>query len=186
MYQLLDLGLHSPFEVFDRYRAVLKMSTSHHALIFGASGISGWALVKEELSYPTPTTFSKVSALSKRLLSLAEAQWPDDPRLQLASGIDLTCPVDTVVRALKRKVGEVENVSHVFVFLYLDPGKDHKTLGEVNTNLIKTAAETTQKVSSKIVSFILQTGGKAYGLGLFAVLFSYDLLNVSVRAPRCC
>jgi nucleoside-diphosphate-sugar epimerase len=147
------------------------MSTNNHALVFGASGISGWALVKEALSYPTPTTFNQVTALSNRPLSLADAQWPNDPRLHLASGIDLTGPVDTVVSALKEKVNGIETVTHVFLFVYLDPGKDHKTLQEVNTNLIKTAVEATQKVSPNIKSFILQTGGKAYGLGTLTVYY---------------
>ena len=145
------------------------MAINNHALVFGASGITGWALVKEALSYPTPTTFSQVTALSNRPLSAADAQWPDDPRLQLASGIDLTGPVDAVVSALKSKVNNVETVTHVFLFVYLDPGKDHKTLVEVNTDLIRTAVEAAQKVSPNIKSFILQTGGKAYGLGMSTV-----------------
>ncbi|KIW67486.1 hypothetical protein PV04_06731 [Phialophora macrospora] len=140
------------------------MSTNNHALVFGASGISGWALVQEALSYPTPTAFNQVTALSNRPLSLADAQWPNDPRLQLASGIDLTEPVDTVISALKEKINGIETVTHVFLFVYLDPGKDQKTLKEVNTNLIKTAVEAMQSVSPNIQSFILQTGGKAYGL----------------------
>ncbi|OQV06581.1 hypothetical protein CLAIMM_11128 isoform 1 [Cladophialophora immunda] len=140
------------------------MSTNFHALVFGASGISGWALVKEALSYPSPTTFSQVTALSNRPLSISDAQWPNDPRLHLASGIDLTATVDTVVEALKEKVSNVATVTHVFLFVYLDPGKDKKTLKEVNTNLIKTAVEAVQKVSPNIKSFILQTGGKAYGV----------------------
>jgi nucleoside-diphosphate-sugar epimerase len=146
------------------------MSTNYHALVFGASGISGWALVKEALSYPTPTTFSQVTALSNRPLSLSDAQWPDDPRLQLTSEIDLTHPTEKVVEGLKEKVKNVDTVTHVFLFLYLDPGKDHKTLVEVNTNLIRTAVEAAQRVSPKIKSFILQTGGKAYGLGMFNLL----------------
>jgi len=141
------------------------MTTGSHALIFGASGISGWALVKEALNYPTPTTFGQVTAITNRPLSFTDTQWPDDPRLRLASGIDLTASVDTVVNALKEKVVNIDTVTHVFLVVYIDPGKDHKTLCEVNTTLIKTAVEATQKVSPSVKSFILQTGGKAYGLG---------------------
>ena len=144
------------------------MSNHNHALVFGASGISGWAVVKEALGYPTPTTFAKVTALSNRPLSAADAQWPDDPRLQIASGVDLTLTVDDVVNALKEKVKNVETVTHAFLFAYIDPGKDKKTLKAVNTNLVKTAVEATQKVSPKIKSIILQTGGKAYGVGTFS------------------
>ncbi|KAJ9609946.1 hypothetical protein H2200_006275 [Cladophialophora chaetospira] len=140
------------------------MSNHNHALVFGASGISGWALAKEALSYPTPTTFAQVTALSNRPLSTADASWPDDARLQLVSGVDLTLPVDDVVRALKEKVKNIDTVTHVFLFAYIDPGKDKKTLKEVNTNLVKTAVEAVRKVSPNLKSIILQTGGKAYGL----------------------
>lgn len=137
-----------------------------HALVFGASGISGWALVKEALSYPTPTTFDRVTALTNRPLSTADAQWPNDARLQLTSGVDLTGSVESVVSALKDEVTSVDTVTHVFLLAYLDPGTDKKTLKEVNTNLVKTAVEAMQEVSANIKSFILQTGGKAYGLGV--------------------
>lgn len=137
---------------------------SNHALVFGASGISGWALVKEALSYPNPTAFSKVTALTNRPLSFSDSQWPEDNRLQLISGIDLTRPVANVVQLLK-DIPSIETVSHVFLFLYLDPGKDKKALIKVNTDVIRTAVEATQQVSLVIKSFILQTGGKSYGLG---------------------
>lgn len=137
-----------------------------HALVFGASGISGWAVVKEALSYPTTTTFDHVTALTNRPLTIADAHWPDDARLQLASGIDLTDSVEKVANALKEKVGNIGTVTHVFLLAYLDPGKDKKALKEVNTLLVKTAVEAVQKVSLNIKSFILQTGGKVYGLGM--------------------
>jgi hypothetical protein len=137
---------------------------SNHALIFGASGISGWALVKEALCYPNPTAFAKVTALTNRPLSFSDSQWPEDKRLQLISGIDLTSPVADVVQLLKG-IPSIETVSHVFLFLYLDPGKDKKTLTEANTTVIRTAVQATQQVSLVVKSFILQTGGKSYGLG---------------------
>lgn len=137
---------------------------SNHALVFGASGISGWALVKEALSYPDSTAFAKVTALTNRPLSLADSQWPDDRRLQLISGIDLTRPLADVIERLK-EIPSIDTASHVFLFLYLNPGKDKKTLVQVNTGLIRTAVQAVQEVSPVVKSFILQTGGKAYGLG---------------------
>ena len=137
---------------------------SNHALVFGASGISGWALVKEALSYPNPSAFSRVTALTNRPLSVSDSQWPEDNRLRLISGVDLTKPVADVVQLLK-DIPSVETVSHVFLFLYLDLGKDKKSLIKVNTDLIRTAVEAIQQASLVIKSFILQTGGKSYGLG---------------------
>lgn len=143
---------------------IISANMSNHALIFGASGISGWALVKEALGYPNPTAFARVTALTNRPLSISDSQWPEDKRLQLISGIDLTSSVANVVQLLK-DIPSIESVSHVFLFLYLDPGKDKKTLIEVNTTVIRTAVQAIQEVSLAIKSIILQTGGKSYGLG---------------------
>lgn len=85
-----------------------------HALIFGASGISGWSLMKQCLSYPTPTTFSRVTGLCNRPVDKKKLFLPDDPRLDIVSGIDLTAPVETVVSGLQRKVPSVEDVDVVF------------------------------------------------------------------------
>ena len=85
-----------------------------HALIFGASGISGWALLNEITEYPTPTTFARITGLSNRPLTLEQAHLPQDPRLNLVNGIDLTKPVPEVVQMLKDKVKDAHAISHVF------------------------------------------------------------------------
>jgi hypothetical protein len=92
-----------------------------HALIFGASGISGWALLNEITSYPTPTTFAKITGLSNRPLTLEQAHLPQDPRLNLVNGIDLTKCVDEVVQMLKEKVEDAQTISHVFFTGTLTP-----------------------------------------------------------------
>jgi hypothetical protein len=83
------------------------------ALIFGASGITGWAVAKAALEYPTPTTFDKVIALTNRPLSKQDAYLPDDSRLALYSGIDLSSGVDKLVGDLK-KIDGIEGVTHVY------------------------------------------------------------------------
>ena len=85
-----------------------------HALIFGASGISGWAILSEITSYPTPNSFAKITGLSNRPLTLEQAYLPQDPRLNLVNGIDLTKPVSEVVQKLKDKVEDAHTISHVF------------------------------------------------------------------------
>lgn len=85
-----------------------------HALIFGASGISGWAILNEITSYPSPKTFAKITGLSNRPLTLEQAYLPQDPRLQLVNGVDLTKSVSQVVQMLKDKVEDVHTISHVF------------------------------------------------------------------------
>lgn len=85
-----------------------------HALVFGASGISGWAILNEITSYPARTTFEKITGLSNRPLTLEQAHLPNDSRLSLINGVDLTKSVSEVVRMLKDKVQDVQTISHVF------------------------------------------------------------------------
>ncbi|RYN29872.1 hypothetical protein AA0113_g765 [Alternaria arborescens] len=134
-----------------------------HALIFGASGISGWALLNQITAYPTPTTFSRITGLSNRPLTLDQAQLPADSRLNLMSGIDLTKSVPEVVRLLRERVEDVESISHVFFTAYIQTG-DFESLKKVNTDLLRVAIEAVEQVSTNLESFVLQTGGKGYGL----------------------
>lgn len=153
-----------------------------HALIFGASGISGWALLNEITSYPTPTTFAKITGLSNRPLTLEQAYLPQDPRLNLINGIDLTKSVDEVVGMLKEKVEDAQTISHVFFTGILRPHDqwllqvkadphpayiqedNFESLRKVNTALLDTAIRAIEQVSPALKMVVLQTGGKGYGL----------------------
>lgn len=84
------------------------------ALVFGASGISGWAVTKCALSYPTPTTFSRVIGLTNRPLPLEKSGLPRDPRLELHSGVNLRGSLDEVKSQLQEKVPSLEDVTHVY------------------------------------------------------------------------
>lgn len=85
-----------------------------HALIFGASGISGWSLLNQARVYPSPSAFARITGTTNRPTSVKQLQIPQDDRIQLASGIDLTKSVDEVVSTLKEKVPSIDTVSHVF------------------------------------------------------------------------
>lgn len=85
-----------------------------HALVLGASGISGWSLLNQARTYPTPTTFSRITGTTNRPLTLEQAHIPQDPRVQIASGIDFTKSVETVAKTLEEKIPDVGTVSHVF------------------------------------------------------------------------
>lgn len=89
-------------------------SNGKHALVFGASGISGWSLLNQCLSYPTPSTFRRVTGLCNRPLNKEDALLPNDPRLEIVHGVDLTGSVDVVIEQLKAKVKEVETIDVVF------------------------------------------------------------------------
>ena len=93
-----------------------------HALVVGASGVAGWAVVDQILEhYPKQGTFSAVTALVNRPLTIADSGWPEPspsrPQLDLVSGIDLTTgTADEFSAVLKEKVKDVSRVTHVFYF----------------------------------------------------------------------
>lgn len=83
------------------------------ALVFGASGITGWAIVREALQYPSPTAFSRVIGLTNRPMDPSQFLLPDDSRIHFASGIDLTGAVNKVVDELSGVPG-IEDVTDVY------------------------------------------------------------------------
>jgi hypothetical protein len=89
------------------------MSEGKHALVFGATGISGWSLMKQCLSYPSPTSFRRITGLCNRPVNKNDLFLPDDARLNIVSGIDLTAPLETVIRELS-KVDEIRTVDVMF------------------------------------------------------------------------
>lgn len=113
-------------------------SDKKHALVFGTSGISGWSILNQALTYPTPTTFSHITGLTNRPLALEDASLPSDPRLQLASGVNLTGSVSSVVSSLKAKVKHVESTTHVFFTAYI-AADDFQTAKEINTSILDVA-----------------------------------------------
>jgi nucleoside-diphosphate-sugar epimerase len=99
----------------------MASTSGHHALVIGASGLIGWAVVDQLLQpYPSPSPIRKVTALVNRPLKLEDSFWPDQapgkPELVLVSGVNLLSEDDEFERLLKEKVGNVESISHVFYF----------------------------------------------------------------------
>jgi hypothetical protein len=87
--------------------------TGPQALVFGASGITGWAITNSALTYPTSTTFTRVVGLTSRTLSLKDSGFPSDPRLQLYSGLDLSQDTETITQHLK-KIDRIDEITHVY------------------------------------------------------------------------
>ncbi len=83
------------------------------ALVFGASGITGWAILREALRYPGNTTFSRVIGLFTRPTDREQLFLPADDRLVLASGLDLSKGVDDVANTLKGVEG-IQDVTDVY------------------------------------------------------------------------
>lgn len=91
----------------------MAYSQNNVALVFGASGISGWAATKNLLSYPTPTIFSRVVGLTNRPKTIEESGLPQDPRLELYSGIDLRSSFDNVLHEMQ-KIPNLDQITHIY------------------------------------------------------------------------
>jgi NAD(P)-dependent dehydrogenase (short-subunit alcohol dehydrogenase family) len=90
-----------------------------HAIVYGASGLIGWALVNELLASSQSATFTRISAVTNRPLDVSESHWPQSdshrPNLQLVSGIDLSKGNGTTLaNTLKQAVGDIETVTDVY------------------------------------------------------------------------
>jgi hypothetical protein len=156
------------------------MHYEKHALVLGASGISGWALVNQARIYPSETTFSKISAQTNRPLSREDALIPDDDRIDLFSGVDFTQDVDEVTKVLQDKVKDIDTVTHIYFtgkpsspaspnptnrpIAYIDPSQGYAALSAVNNTLLTTSITALSTLCPHLETVILQTGGKAYGV----------------------
>lgn len=93
--------------------------SENHALIFGASGITGWAITNQILKgYPKADSFKKVTALTNRPLKPEATLWPKSDKLQLISGLDLMTEggQEALESEMKSKIKDMDTVSHVFFF----------------------------------------------------------------------
>jgi hypothetical protein len=90
--------------------------TDKSALVFGASGVTGWAFVNEILhGYPRKGVWKTVHALTNRPLPQESSLWPDDPRLDIVSGIDLLRgSQEDLEKEMQAKIDGIEEVSHVY------------------------------------------------------------------------
>ena len=136
--------------------------SSLHALIFGVSGISGWAITNNALSYPSSTTFSRITGISTRPLNLEESLLPDDPRLLLVSGVDLEEHPDILAQTLLDKIKDISSVTHVFFVAYAEH-KDQKAQVSRNERILRNAVTIVTTLAPSLSHVVLQTGGKWYG-----------------------
>ncbi|KAE9371307.1 hypothetical protein N431DRAFT_545584 [Stipitochalara longipes BDJ] len=136
--------------------------TGVQALIFGASGITGWAITNSALSYPTTSTFSQVVGLTSRPLSLEASGLPSDERLQLYSGLDLSQDAEAITKYLK-KIKNVEQITHVYFAVYVhrgwgDEGSEERI--EENVDFIVNAVAAVEAVCPNLQFWTFPTGGK--------------------------
>ncbi|KAJ5106604.1 hypothetical protein N7456_003279 [Penicillium angulare] len=135
------------------------------ALVFGASGISGWAVTKCALSYPTPTTFGRVIG-----------GLPQDVRLELYSGVNLRGNLDEVLCQLEEKVPNLEDVTHVYYLAYSNAtaySVDVMAIRDINKGMTYNAVHAVDRLCKNMKFFVLQTGTNLsnawqnYGVAVF-------------------
>ncbi|KAI1625814.1 hypothetical protein EDD37DRAFT_692827 [Exophiala viscosa] len=137
------------------------------ALVFGASGVSGWSFVNEILNdYPKKGVWQEVYALTNRPLSKETSCWPDDPRLSIVSGIDLLKGTQEDLEAeLKEKIPHVDRVTHVYYLAYKANNDMHKELKDA-VDMFQRSTTAMDCLSPALEFVILQTGAKMYGCHL--------------------
>ncbi|KAK9350836.1 hypothetical protein V1523DRAFT_418598 [Lipomyces doorenjongii] len=134
-----------------------------HALVLGASGISGWSLLSQLRTYPSAGYWKRITGTTNRPFSFEQARIAPEDRIQLVSGINLTDTVDKIVDGFRSKVKDIDTVTHVFFTAYI--AKDgFQELKQINNLLLENTIKAVEKFAPKLESIILQTGGKGYGL----------------------
>ncbi|KFY76853.1 hypothetical protein V499_03631 [Pseudogymnoascus sp. VKM F-103] len=139
---------------------------SKSALIFGASGVTGWAFVNEILNdYPKEEIWDKVYALTNRPLNQSDSLWPNDERLTIVSGIDLLKGSQEDLEGAFQKIEGIEKVTHVYYLAYKassDLLQEYKDAVE----MFKRSTTAMDHLSSALEFVVLQTGAKMYGCHL--------------------
>ncbi|KAL3461854.1 hypothetical protein BJX64DRAFT_277636 [Aspergillus heterothallicus] len=148
------------------------------ALVFGASGISGWAVTKNLLSYPTSTTFSRVIALTHRPRTVAETGLPQDPRLELYSGIDLRSNLQDVKQQMQSKIPNLDEVTHVYYLAYANATAYTENVMEIrniNVGMTSNAVHACDQLCGQMKFFLLQTGTNNYGVAVFRYMDKIEI-----------
>ncbi|KAK4570485.1 hypothetical protein LTR86_002565 [Recurvomyces mirabilis] len=138
-----------------------------HALVFGASGVTGWSFVNEILhDYPSKGTWDGVVAMTNRPLKQEDSLWPADSRLELVSGIDLLKgSQDDLEAALKGSIKDVSKITHVYYLAY-KANKDMQQELEDAVSMFKRSTIAVDRLCPSLEFVVLQTGAKMYGCHL--------------------
>lgn len=98
--------------------SIQRARMGNHALVFGGTGIQGWAVVNQILNgYPFEDAFDKVTALTNRPVT-EKMLWPESKKLQTVSGINLLTArgQQGLEKEMKEKIPSAESVTHMFFF----------------------------------------------------------------------
>ncbi|CAK7242297.1 MAG: hypothetical protein STHCBS139747_003784 [Sporothrix thermara] len=143
------------------------MAGLKYALVFGASGVTGWSVVNEILSdYPKKGTFGGVIALTNRPLSLEQSRWPQDDRLTIVSGIDLLKgSQEDLERTMQDSIPGLDKVTDHYFFAF-KAHTDDAIQTQENVDMFRRAVLATDRLCPQLEHVVLQTGAKQYGCHL--------------------
>lgn len=127
------------------------------ALVFGASGVTGHALLKALLAHSAPS-FTRIIGLTNRPLSSEIAQLPKDGRLELYSGCNLLDREKSLLQL--QHIPGIQGVSHVYYAAYGGHGNDFKELRRVNEEMLTNAVGGVEVCCPGLRFVTLNTGGK--------------------------
>ncbi|KPM39743.1 hypothetical protein AK830_g6809 [Neonectria ditissima] len=135
---------------------------SHHALVFGATGLVGWAVV-DQLLASSAAPFASVTAVSNRPVTAADARWPSSAAgLRLVSGVDLRD--DALADQLRREVDDIVRVTHVFYFVFAPHNDDHLQECRLNCDMMRRVAGALNTLAPRLKSFVYSGGTRGYGI----------------------
>ncbi|KAK6217975.1 hypothetical protein LQW54_003031 [Pestalotiopsis sp. IQ-011] len=160
---------------------------SGHAIVYGASGLIGWAVVNQLLSsYPGPGAFSKVTAVTNRPLNPSETFWPEQqagrPDLQLVSGVDLRdSDGSTLAESLKGAVPDIESVTNIFYLVFNAVGGDDIKEVATNLHMFRNVIDAHGLLSPNLKFVAFPGGTRGYGIyvpgGTFTPPLTEDMVN---------
>jgi nucleoside-diphosphate-sugar epimerase len=128
------------------------------ALVFGASGVTGHALLKALLAHESHAVFSRVIGLTNRPLASEIAFLPSDERLELYSDIDLLNREESLLKL--QHVPNIQQVTHVYYAAYSGHGSGFEELKRVNVEMLTNAVGGVEICCPGLRFITLNTGGK--------------------------
>ncbi|KAI1345580.1 hypothetical protein F5Y01DRAFT_300174 [Xylaria sp. FL0043] len=157
-----------------------------HAIVFGASGLIGWAVVDQLLHcYPEVGAFSKVTAVTNRPVKLSESYWPDlgadHPKLHVISGIDLSdSDGKALTNSLKGAVEDIETVTHVFYLAFTSAPNDIDEVA-INRHMLQNIINAHNLLSPGLQFVVFPGGTRGYGIysagGVFTPPLTEDMVH---------
>ncbi|KAK2767162.1 hypothetical protein CKAH01_15354 [Colletotrichum kahawae] len=120
--------------------------------------------MRECLNYPSANTFERVIGLSKRPLTKETARLPEDPKLEIHTGLDLT-DAELALQRLE-DIPNIADVTHVYFVAYTGHGTSPENLVEVNSAIVDNALVAVNILCPNVKFVSLQTGGKHHGYGM--------------------